>query len=154
MKYLKDAGVKSIDQEGGKEFLADINLEYNPLLTTVDTSTIPKPINPLFDYDGDGVLENAAWAENTNTIIEETTFTRHSVLDTESEILNQVQDDEIGIMRDILFRYENTSKPTEGVYFNMDANTIQEKIIQSNTNERYHNLKKQYKMINILKKVA
>jgi hypothetical protein len=49
--------------------------------------------------------------ENTNTIIQETTFTRkrHSVPDTESEILNQVQDDEIGIMRDVLFRYENTS---------------------------------------------
>ncbi|MGE4510371.1 MAG: hypothetical protein AB7D43_04650 [Sulfurimonadaceae bacterium] len=52
-------------------------------------------------------------SENTNTIIEETTFT-----DANGE----------GIMRDILFRYENTSKPTEGVYFDMDANGIQEKM--------------------------
>ncbi len=52
-------------------------------------------------------------SENTNTIIEETTFT-----DANGE----------GIMRDILFRYENTSKPTEGVYFDMDGNGIQEKM--------------------------
>jgi hypothetical protein len=54
--------------------------------------------------------------ENTNTIIQETTFTRHRMtvgnplgLDTGSEILNQVQDDETGVMRDVLFRYENNS---------------------------------------------
>jgi len=62
--------------------------------------------------------------ENNNTIIQETTFTRHSVLDTESEILNQVQDDEVGIMCDILFRYENTSKATDGVYFDMDGKEV------------------------------
>jgi hypothetical protein len=73
----------------------------------------------------------APTSENTNTIIQETTFTRkrHSVPDTESEILNQVQDDEIGIMRDVLFRYENTSKPTDGVYFDMDGNGIKEKML-------------------------
>jgi len=53
-------------------------------------------------------------SENTNTIIQETTFT-----DGAGE----------GVMRDILFRYENTSKPTEGVYFDMDGNGIQEKML-------------------------
>ncbi|MCB5267845.1 MAG: hypothetical protein LHW46_07055, partial [Candidatus Cloacimonetes bacterium] len=52
-------------------------------------------------------------SENTNTIIQETTFT-----DASGE----------GIMRDVLFRYENTSKPTDGVYFDMDGNGIQEKM--------------------------
>ncbi|MGE3612020.1 MAG: hypothetical protein AB7G20_00870, partial [Sulfurimonas sp.] len=52
-------------------------------------------------------------SENTNTIIQETTFT-----DASGE----------GIMRDVLFRYENTSKPTDGVYFDMDANGIKEKM--------------------------
>ncbi|HBM34696.1 hypothetical protein [Sulfuricurvum sp.] len=52
--------------------------------------------------------------ENTNTIIQETTFT-----DANGE----------GVMRDVLFRYENTSKPTDGVYFDMDANGIKEKML-------------------------
>jgi hypothetical protein len=32
---------KYTDSEGNKELVADINLEYNPLLTTIDTTTIP-----------------------------------------------------------------------------------------------------------------
>ncbi|MCB5267847.1 MAG: hypothetical protein LHW46_07065, partial [Candidatus Cloacimonetes bacterium] len=57
-------------------------------------------------------------SENTNTIIQETTFT-----DANGE----------GIMRDVLFRYENTSKPTDGVYFDMDANGFAENM-QNNLN--------------------
>ena len=75
--------------------------------------------------------------ENTNTIIQETTFTRkrHPVLDTGSNNTNGMDpliesgDDEIGIMRDVLFRYENNSTNKEGVYFDMDANGIKEKMI-------------------------
>ncbi|MDD4855045.1 MAG: Calx-beta domain-containing protein, partial [Sulfuricurvum sp.] len=52
--------------------------------------------------------------ENTNTIIQETTFT-----DANGE----------GIMRDVLFRYENTSTNTDGVYFDMDGNGIKEKML-------------------------
>jgi hypothetical protein len=52
--------------------------------------------------------------ENTNTIIQETTFT-----DAEGE----------GIMRDVLFRYENNSTNTDGVYFDMDGNGIKEKML-------------------------
>jgi Ca2+-binding RTX toxin-like protein len=52
--------------------------------------------------------------ENTNTIIQETTFT-----DANGE----------GVMRDVLFRYENNSTNTEGVYFDMDGNGIQEKML-------------------------
>jgi Ca2+-binding RTX toxin-like protein len=52
--------------------------------------------------------------ENTNTIIQETTFT-----DAQGE----------GIMRDVLFRYENTSTNTDGVYFDMDGNGIKEKML-------------------------
>lgn len=50
----------------------------------------------------------------TNTIIQETTFT-----DANGE----------GVMRDVLFRYENNSTNTEGVYFDMDGNGIQEKML-------------------------
>ncbi len=53
-------------------------------------------------------------SENTNTIIQETTFT-----DAQGE----------GIMRDILFRYENTSTNKDGVYFDMDGNGIKEKML-------------------------
>lgn len=42
--------------------------------------------------------------EETNTIIQETTFTRHS-----REDGNPADIIETGIMRDVLFRYENTS---------------------------------------------
>jgi len=52
--------------------------------------------------------------ENTNTIIQETTFT-----DANGE----------GVMRDVLFRYENTVSNTEGVYFDMDGNGIKEKML-------------------------
>jgi len=52
--------------------------------------------------------------EETNTIIQETTFT-----DAQGE----------GIMRDVLFRYENTSANTEGVYFDMDGNGFKEKML-------------------------
>jgi hypothetical protein len=51
--------------------------------------------------------------EETNTIIQETTFT-----DTNGE----------GVMRDVLFRYENTFKPTDGVYF-ITNNLIQKKAV-------------------------
>jgi hypothetical protein len=34
-----------------------------------------------------------------------------------------------GIMRDVLFRYENNSTNKEGVYFDMDANGIKEKML-------------------------
>ena len=51
----------------------------------------------------------APTVENTNTIIQETTFT-----DANGE----------GVMRDVLFRYENTSTNTEGVYFDMDGNGL------------------------------
>ena len=54
-----------------------------------------------------------ATTEDTNTIIQETTFTDASGT---------------GIMRDVLFRYENTSKITEGLYFDMDGNGIREKM--------------------------
>jgi hypothetical protein len=53
-------------------------------------------------------------SENTNTIIQETTFT-----DGQGE----------GIMRDVLFRYENNTSNTEGVYFDMDGNGIKEKML-------------------------
>lgn len=33
------------------------------------------------------------------------------------------------IMRDVLFRYENNSTNTDGVYFDMDGNGIQEKML-------------------------
>src|SRR3989339_1740474 len=52
--------------------------------------------------------------ENTNTIIQETTFT-----DANGE----------GVMRDVLFRYENTVSNTDGVYFDMDGNGIKEKML-------------------------
>jgi hypothetical protein len=32
-------------------------------------------------------------------------------------------------MRDVLFRYENTFKPTDGVYFDMDVNGFKEKMV-------------------------
>ncbi|MDQ1338049.1 MAG: hypothetical protein QG617_1016, partial [Campylobacterota bacterium] len=51
--------------------------------------------------------------ENTNTIIQETTFTDANGA---------------GIMRDILFRYENNATNKEGVYFDMDGNGIKEKM--------------------------
>ena len=47
--------------------------------------------------------------EATNTIIQETTFT-----DANGE----------GVMRDVLFRYENTSTNKEGVYFDMDGKEV------------------------------
>ena len=47
--------------------------------------------------------------EATNTIIQETTFT-----DASGE----------GVMRDVLFRYENTSTNKEGVYFDMDGKEV------------------------------
>lgn len=50
--------------------------------------------------------------DHTNTIIQETSFTRHSVLDTESGIKNLVQDGGVEIMRDVLFRYENIQTKT------------------------------------------
>jgi VCBS repeat-containing protein len=53
-------------------------------------------------------------AEDTNTIVQETTFT-----DANGE----------GVMRDVLFRYENDSERTDGVYFDMDGNGIKEKMI-------------------------
>ncbi len=56
--------------------------------------------------------------------IQETTFTRHS-----REDGNPADIIETGVMRDVLFRYENTSTNTDGVYFDMDGNGIQEKML-------------------------
>lgn len=63
---------------------------------------------------GDPATPYIPTTENTNTIIQETTFT-----DVNGE----------GVMRDILFRYENTSTNKDGVYFDMDGNGIKEKML-------------------------
>jgi hypothetical protein len=99
LQSLKDAGVKSIDlnyvstditlggatlteaskytdAQGNKELVADVNLEYNPILTTVDTSTIPDyTVDPdtlfLPQLRGYGLIMDSLISYNTNDALKE-----------------------------------------------------------------------------------
>jgi hypothetical protein len=99
VKYLKDTGVKSIDlnyvstditlggatlteaskytdAQNNKELVADVNLEYNPILTTVDTSTIPDyTVDPdtlfLPQLRGYGLIMDSLISYNTNEALKE-----------------------------------------------------------------------------------
>ena len=99
LQSLKDAGVKSIDlnyvdtnitlggatlteaskytdAQNNKELVADVNLEYNPILTTVDTSTIPDyTVDPdtlfLPQLRGYGLIMDSLIAYNTNDALKE-----------------------------------------------------------------------------------
>lgn len=37
---INEDKAKNINENGNKELVADVNLEYNPILTTADTSTM------------------------------------------------------------------------------------------------------------------
>jgi hypothetical protein len=99
LQSLKDTGVKSIDlnyvttnitlggatlteaskytdAQGNKELVADVNLEYNPILTTVDTSTIPDySVDPdtlfLPQLRGYGLIMDSFISYNTNDALKE-----------------------------------------------------------------------------------
>lgn len=99
LQSLKDAGVKSIDlnyvttnitlggatlteaskytdAQGNKELIADVNLEYNPILTTVDTSTIPDyTVDPdtlfLPQLRGYGLIMDSLISYNTNDALKD-----------------------------------------------------------------------------------
>jgi hypothetical protein len=99
LQSLKDAGVKSIDlnyvntnitlggatlteaskytdAQNNKELVADVNLEYNPILTTVDTSTIPDyTVDPdtlfLPQLRGYGLIMDSLISYNTNDALKE-----------------------------------------------------------------------------------
>jgi hypothetical protein len=102
LQNLKDAGVKSIDlnyvstditlggatlteaskytdAQNNKELVADVNLEYNPILTTVDTSTIPDyTVDPdtlfLPQLRGYGLIMDSLISYNTNDALKEKAF--------------------------------------------------------------------------------